>query len=77
VVHGHPAPTLTGLSLIHGYTTAFWVAAAIFAAGAVVCGTLFRRGPLRAAGTATDAGPAPRAATATTSVPAGRPVAAR
>ena len=36
------------MSLIHGYTTGFWVAAAIFAAGAVICGTLFRRGPLRA-----------------------------
>jgi hypothetical protein len=36
------------LSLIHGYTTGFWVAAAIFSAGAVICGTLFRAGPLRA-----------------------------
>ncbi len=44
VVHGHPAPALTGMALIHGYTTAFWVAAAIFGAGAVTCGTLFRRG---------------------------------
>ena len=35
---------MTGMALIHGYTTAFWVAAAIFAAGAVICGTLFRRG---------------------------------
>jgi EmrB/QacA subfamily drug resistance transporter len=48
LVHGHPAPALTGLSLIHGYTTAFWVAAAIFGAGAVICGTLFRSGPPRA-----------------------------
>jgi hypothetical protein len=48
VVHGRPAPSLTGMSLIHGYTTGFWVAAAIFGAGAVVCGTLFRFGPLRA-----------------------------
>ena len=49
LIHGHPAPaqtkmTLTGMALIHGYTTAFWVAAAIFGAGAVICGTLFRRG---------------------------------
>jgi hypothetical protein len=36
------------MSLIHGYTTGFWTAAAIFAAGAVICGTLFRSGPLRA-----------------------------
>jgi hypothetical protein len=47
VVHGHPAPSLIGMSLIHGYTTGFWVAAAIFGAGAVICGTLFRSGPLR------------------------------
>jgi hypothetical protein len=49
LAHGHLAPaqakmTLTGMALIHGYTTAFWVAAAIFGAGAVICGTLFRRG---------------------------------
>jgi hypothetical protein len=43
------------MSLIHGYTTGFWVAAAIFGAGAVICGTLFRSGPLRAsASTAAD-----------------------
>ena len=40
------------MSLIHGYTTGFWVAAAIFGAGAVICGTLFRPGPLRATGSA-------------------------
>ena len=55
LVHGHPAPALTGLSLIHGYTTAFWVAAALFGAGAVTCGTLFRSGPLRASGPAAAA----------------------
>jgi hypothetical protein len=38
------------MSLIHGYTTGFWVAAAIFASGALICGTLFRSGPLRASG---------------------------
>jgi EmrB/QacA subfamily drug resistance transporter len=32
---------------VHGYTTAFWWAAAIFAAGAVVCGLLLRPGPPR------------------------------
>src|SRR5262250_1562456 len=48
LVHGHPAPSLTGMALIHGYTTGFWVAAAIFGAGAVICGALFRSGPLRA-----------------------------
>jgi hypothetical protein len=29
---------------VHGYTTAFWVAAGIFATGAVVCGVLLRSG---------------------------------
>jgi hypothetical protein len=47
LVHGRPAPSLTEMSLIHGYTTGFWVAAAIFGAGAVICGTLLRSGPLR------------------------------
>jgi hypothetical protein len=37
---------LTGLALTHGYDTAFWWIAGIFAVGAVVGGTLLRRGPL-------------------------------
>jgi EmrB/QacA subfamily drug resistance transporter len=61
LVHGHPAPSLIGMSLIHGYTTGFWVAAAIFAAGAVSCGTLFRFGPLRDHGSAAAAPAAPAA----------------
>src|SRR5215469_16329803 len=52
VVHGHPAPPVAAMSLIHGYTTAFWVAAAIFGAGALICGALLRSGPLRAPGDA-------------------------
>ena len=52
--HGRPAPSLIGTSLIHGYTTAFWVAAAIFGAGAVICGTLFRFGPLRTPASGAD-----------------------
>jgi EmrB/QacA subfamily drug resistance transporter len=48
LVPGHPAPSLIGMSVIHGYTTGFWVGAAIFGAGAVICGTLLRSGPLRA-----------------------------
>jgi EmrB/QacA subfamily drug resistance transporter len=57
-----------GLALAHGYDTAFWWVAGIFAGGAVVGGLLFRRGPLRRddgevqqdAGvmTGTEAGPA-------------------
>ena len=31
---------------VHGYTTAFWWTAGIFAGGAIVCGALFRWGPL-------------------------------
>jgi DNA-3-methyladenine glycosylase II len=37
---------LTGLALAHGYDTAFWWIAGIFACGAVVGGVLLRRGPL-------------------------------
>jgi len=39
-------PTLTGLALAHGYDTAFWWIAGILAGGAIICGTLLRRGPL-------------------------------
>jgi hypothetical protein len=38
---------VTGLALAHGYDTAFWWTAAIFAGGAVIGGILFRSGPLR------------------------------
>jgi EmrB/QacA subfamily drug resistance transporter len=44
-------PALTGLALAHGYDTAFWWTAGIFAGGAVVGGALLRSGPLRPAGT--------------------------
>ena len=37
---------LTGLALAHGYDTAFWWTAGIFAGGAIVSGVLLRRGPL-------------------------------
>jgi EmrB/QacA subfamily drug resistance transporter len=37
---------LAGLALAHGYDTAFWWIAGIFAGGALVGGALFRRGPL-------------------------------
>jgi EmrB/QacA subfamily drug resistance transporter len=46
LVHGRPSSQLTGLALIHGYTTGFWWSAAIFAAGAVIGGILLRSGPL-------------------------------
>jgi hypothetical protein len=37
---------LTELALAHGYDTAFWWTAGIFAGGAVIGGTLLRPGPL-------------------------------
>jgi EmrB/QacA subfamily drug resistance transporter len=55
LVHGRPGPRLLGLALVHGYTTAFWWSAAIFAAGAVICGALLRRGPLHPAAAAPGA----------------------
>jgi hypothetical protein len=45
-LHGRPSPLLVHLALIHSYTTVFWWCAGIFAAGAVICGALLRRGPL-------------------------------
>lgn len=46
---GKPAPALMQASLVHGYTTAFWVTAGIFAGAAVLCGSLTRPGPLQPA----------------------------
>ncbi len=37
---------LEAAAAVHGYTTAFWWTAGIFAGGAIVCGALLRRGPL-------------------------------
>ena len=48
-------PALTGLALAHGYDTAFWWTAGIFAAGAVIGGALLRRGPLAPTGTPSPA----------------------
>jgi EmrB/QacA subfamily drug resistance transporter len=45
-LHGRPAPQLVHLAAVHGYTTVFWWCAGIFAAGALICGALLRRGPL-------------------------------
>jgi EmrB/QacA subfamily drug resistance transporter len=54
---------LQASAAVHGYTTAFWWTAGIFAGGAVVCGALFRRGPLaRQAEAVPAAAPAPRPA---------------
>jgi hypothetical protein len=43
---GPSRQALTGLALAHGYDTAFWWIAGIFAGGAIVSGALLRRGPL-------------------------------
>jgi EmrB/QacA subfamily drug resistance transporter len=37
-----PSPQLLGAAAVHGYTVAFWVAAGVFAFGAVVVGTMMR-----------------------------------
>jgi hypothetical protein len=63
-----------GLALVHGYSTAFWWTAGIFAGGSIAGGILFRRGPLYARDTPggpaagamepqTEAGPAREAPT--------------
>ncbi len=59
---------LSAAGLIHGYTTVFWWCAAIFAAGAIVCGALMRRGSLQAPARP-GAGPVTRAAVAQAAAP--------
>lgn len=45
-LHGRLTPQLAQLAAMHSYATVFWWCAGIFAAGAVICGGLLRRGPL-------------------------------
>ncbi len=56
----HPSPAaqaaLRQAAAVHGYTTAFWWTAGIFAGGAIVCGSLFRWGPLGRRGGAGQVG---------------------
>jgi hypothetical protein len=40
------APQLPQLAAVHSYTVVFWWAAAIFTAGAILCGAILRPGPL-------------------------------
>jgi EmrB/QacA subfamily drug resistance transporter len=63
-LRGRPAPQLVHLALIHSYTTVFWWCAGIFAAGAVICGLLLRRGPLTRPGDSPAHGPSRRATAA-------------
>jgi EmrB/QacA subfamily drug resistance transporter len=44
--HGAVGAGAVAVASVHGYTTAFWWAAAILALGAVLCALLLRRGPL-------------------------------
>jgi EmrB/QacA subfamily drug resistance transporter len=55
-----PAPEVMRQAAVHGYTTAFWWAAAIFAVGALVCGSLLRSDvrPAMSEGAAPEAAPA-------------------
>jgi EmrB/QacA subfamily drug resistance transporter len=63
-LHGRPSPLLVHLALVHSYTTVFWWCAGIFAAGAVICGVLLRRGPLTRPQDAPTRGPAREAVAA-------------
>ncbi|HEY2652699.1 MAG TPA: hypothetical protein VGI50_12290 [Solirubrobacteraceae bacterium] len=54
----HPNPSVIAHAAVHGYTTAFWWAAGIFAAGALIGAMLLRPGAARlATGPAPDATP--------------------
>ncbi|MFA9271647.1 MAG: MFS transporter [Baekduiaceae bacterium] len=55
--NGGPSPDVIAAAEVHGYTTAFWIAAAIIAAGSVVVGLTIRGGAPQVA-----AHPAPVAA---------------
>ncbi|WP_240970318.1 MFS transporter [Actinacidiphila epipremni] len=44
--HGRPTPALLQAAAVHSYTTVFWWCAGIYLAGALICGTLLRGGPL-------------------------------
>ncbi|HVI17452.1 MAG TPA: MFS transporter, partial [Gaiellales bacterium] len=39
-----PSPEVLQAATVHGYTVAFWISAAIFAVGALVCGSLLPKG---------------------------------
>jgi EmrB/QacA subfamily drug resistance transporter len=47
--HGHSSQAQVGAA-VHSYVVAFWVAAAIFAGAAVVCGLILRPGVLKSSG---------------------------
>lgn len=47
-VGGQPTPGILAAAAVHGYTTAFWWAAGIFAVGGLVCGALLTRRSIEA-----------------------------
>jgi EmrB/QacA subfamily drug resistance transporter len=53
--HAVSGPAVQAQAAMHGYTTAFWCSAAVFAVGAVVCGLVFRPGVPQAVGAAEPA----------------------
>jgi len=65
VSHGAPSKTaiaaVQAQGMVHGYVTVFWWGFAIFLGGAVIVGTLMRRGPLQAPQTAPATTQAPSA----------------
>ena len=55
-VAGHVrSASLPAQAAMHGYTTAFWCSAAVFAVGSVICGLVLRSGVPQAAGVAEPA----------------------
>jgi EmrB/QacA subfamily drug resistance transporter len=55
-VAGHVrSPSLPAQAAMHGYTTAFWCSAAVFAVGSVICGLVLRSGVPQAAAAAEPA----------------------
>ena len=69
---GQPGVSLVRVAQVHGYTTAFWWAFAIFCFGAVVAAVLFRWGPLATQGqraVAESAGPQAQGSPAPGAVP--------
>jgi MFS family permease len=50
-----PTPDVLAHAAVHGYTTAFWISAVIFGAGAVIAGLLLRPGLPKAAAAAQPA----------------------
>jgi EmrB/QacA subfamily drug resistance transporter len=65
-VPGHPsravAGQVTAAGMVHGYTTVFWWCFGVFLGGAVIVGTLMRRGPLHPLARDSAAAAAPAAA---------------